>query len=182
MCTIVLQRPFRGEAPVLVEIFTHLFSGVDPQQLLDAPALLAAQRAQQLKEQEARAASAAAKRAHQQRAAQQQQPLRPAVGPPGGQPGAAGSTRRGVAAARAAVANTSHLAHLPTLPGGLGPAPAGARALVPRHVAQAAPSRHAHSGELPSRIPCCVAGLGRDARIQVLPALQAGCACVRTQS
>ncbi len=42
-CSCSLQGPFKSEAPVLVEIFMHLFAGVEPQQLLDAPQLLAQQ-------------------------------------------------------------------------------------------------------------------------------------------
>ena len=33
---LALQRPFRNEASVLVDTFMHLFSGVEPQQLLDS--------------------------------------------------------------------------------------------------------------------------------------------------
>jgi hypothetical protein len=135
------QRPFKSEAPVLVEIFMHLFAGVEPQQLLDAPRLLAEQQAAIRREEEKRAAAAAAQKAAKAKAAAAAHIVRPGQQ----QQGAGGSTRRGAAAARAAVANTSHLARLPALPPGMGQ-PVLHKSMVPRHVAQAAPSRHAHSG------------------------------------
>lgn len=132
----LLQRPFRNEAPVLVETFMHIFCGVDPQQLLDSRSLLEKEQAAQ-REQEAAAKRAAAKAA--QKAAQGRGAAAPARGGPGG---------------RAAAANTAHLPRLPALPPGAqrqlgaGVAAALARGVVPRHVTQAAPSRHAHSGGL----------------------------------
>ena len=115
-----LQRPFKNEAPVLVEIFMHLFTKVEPQQLLDAPRLLEEATAARKREDAARAAAAK----HQKQA--------------GGRQG-----RRPVVAA---AANTAHLLpRLPALPQ-MRPQPAVHKSLVARHVAQGAPSRHAHSG------------------------------------
>jgi hypothetical protein len=113
-----LQRPFRSEAPVLVEIFMHLFCGVDPQLLLDAPQLLEAEQRRRREEEAAARAAAEKKR----RAARR---------------GAAPNPRA------APVANTAHLPRLPALPA---LRPLAPRAAMPRQVAQAAPSRHPHSG------------------------------------
>ncbi|KAL4422339.1 hypothetical protein ABPG75_008536 [Micractinium tetrahymenae] len=135
------QRPFRNEAPVLVETFMHIFSGVDPLQLLDAQKLLEKEQQAQ-REQEAAAKRAAVKAA--QKAAQQAQRA--------GHSGGAAAPHRGGPAGRAVVANMAHLPRLPALPPaarqqlGAGVAAALARGVVPRHVTQAAPSRHAHSG------------------------------------
>ena len=68
------------------------------------------------REEEKRAAAAAAQKAAKAKAAAAAHIVRP--GQP--QPGAGGSSRLGVAAARAAVANTSHLPRLPALPPGMG--------------------------------------------------------------
>lgn len=128
---------------MLVETFMHILSGVEPQQLLDSHALLEKEQAAQ-REQEAAAKRAAAKAA--QKAAQAAQRAAQGRG--------AGVPVRGGPAGRAAVANTAHLPRLPALPAGArqqlgaGAAAALARGVVPRHVTQAAPARHAHSGEL----------------------------------
>lgn len=136
-----LQRPFRNEAPVLVETFMHILCGADPQQLLDSQKLLEKEQEAQ-REQEAAAKRAAARAA--KKAAQQAQHAQQGRG--------AASRTGGGLAGRAAAANTAHLPRLPALPPaarlqlGAGAAAALARGVVPRHVMQAAPSRHAHSG------------------------------------
>ncbi|PSC68202.1 calcium-translocating P-type PMCA-type [Micractinium conductrix] len=122
------QRPFRNEASVLVDTFMHLFSGVEPQQLLDSQSLLAAEKEAAEREEAERQVKKAAAAAAAQHGK---------------------GTAAGRPAARAPVATTAHLARLPALPAGARARMAGAVArgvTVPRHVLQSAPSRHAHSG------------------------------------
>ncbi|KAL4855933.1 Protein timeless [Chlorella vulgaris] len=124
------QRPFRSEAPVLVEIFMHTFCSVDPQQLLDAPQLLEAEQRRQREEDRAAARAAAEKKRRQQQQLQQQRGGGDALPPYS-------------SSSRQPAAGLAHLTRLPALPL---QRPFVPKALMPRHVAQAAPSRHAHSG------------------------------------
>lgn len=115
---------------MLVEIFMHTFCSVDPQQLLDAPQLLEAEQRRQREEDRAAARAAAEKKRRQQQQLQQQRGGGDALPPYS-------------SSSRQPAAGLAHLTRLPALPL---QRPFVPKALMPRHVAQAAPSRHAHSG------------------------------------